>query len=724
MSMNTSPVPQSGPEDTSPVTAGGQRFLIRLGLALGVCAVALGMYFGISYVLRAKVVIAPPPPSDPINERNSIPVPKIVFTNVTEKAGLAFTHYNGTSGKKLLPETMGGGVCVFDYDGDGHQDILFVSSCPWPGHKWPDKPAASCLTLYRNKGDGTFEDVTAVAGLTVTMYGMGACAGDIDNDGYPDLFITGIGGCKLFRNVGEGGKRKFVEAKDAGIVCGGTWPGHLSAEDFMKSKEPIEFATSATFLDYDGDGKLDLFVCRYVTWSPDIDLSINSNLTGAGGRAFLPPQQFEGSQCLLYRNLGNWKFQDVTEPAGIKVFDPVINSTARPVAKSLGVVACDVDGDGWPDLIVANDTVRNFFFHNVPAPGGGRKFEEKGLFVNVAYAEGRARGAMGIDWGEYLPGKHGAVIANFANEPLTFLTMPDPKKIRFTDSALPVGLAGPSRFWLKFGTFFFDCDLDGRLDLLVCNGHLEPDIAKVQEGQLYAQPSQLFWNTGDEARVFEPVTERFKLTDQVLAALKTQGVPEAVLSKLNPVKNMELSRDKLAGEINKLLNADETKQFQNLIVKNAPLTGEGSGEDLFKPLVGRGSAYLDFNGDGALDVILMENNGRARLLRNDTKLGNKYIRLTLVGDGKTANTSAIGAQVTVEAGGKTYSREVASARGYLSQSELPVTVGLGTTEKVDKITVRWPGKDAGTQVWTELKANTRYTLRQGKAEPEPTDLKK
>jgi hypothetical protein len=278
-----------------------------------------------------------------------------------------------------------------------------------------------------------------------------------------------------------------------------------------------------------------------------------------------------------------------------------------------------------------------------------------GLFVNVAYAEGRARGAMGIDWGEYLPGKQGAVIANFANEPLTFLTMPDPKKIRFTDSALPVGLAGPSRIWLKFGTFFFDYDLDGRLDLLICNGHLEPEIARVQEGQSYAQPPQLFWNTGEESRVFEPVT------------------------------------------------------------------AEDSGKDLFKPMVGRGSAYLDFNGDGALDVILVENNGPARLLRNDTKLGNKFIRLTLVGDGRTSNTSAIGARVTVEAGGKIYQREVAGARGYLSQSELPVTVGLGGCDKVDKVTVRWPGKATGAaQVWTNLKADTRYTLRQGQAEPELT----
>ena len=189
-----------------------------------------------------------------------------------------------------------------------------------------------------------------------------------------------------------------------------------------------------------------------------------------------------------------------------------------------------------------------------------------------------------------------------------------------------VGLAGPSRFWLKFGTFFFDYDLDGRLDLLVCNGHLEPEIAKVQSDQQYAQPPQLFWNTGDQQRLFELVPT------------------------------------------------------------------EQSGKELFKPIVGRGCAYLDYDGDGHLDVVLIENNGRARLMRNDSKLGNKFVRLTLVGDGKTANTSAIGAQVTIEAGGQTYHRDVVGARGYLSQSELPITLGLGKTETVEKVTVRWPGR--------------------------------
>lgn len=638
---------------------GAKKRRIWIILALIIVVLGIALYFGWSILFGTKVEVSKTVKLDETPVRESHPVPKVHFTELADSAGLRFKQYNGAAGKKLLPETMCGGVCVLDFDGDGFQDVLLVSGCPWPGNQWPGKPPASCIMLFRNKGDGTFEDVTASAGLTTTMYCMGACAGDIDNDGFPDLFITGIGGCKLFRNVvAADGKRRFVDiTKDAGISCRAPWPGQLSADEFLKSKEPIEFATSAAFFDYDGDGKLDLFVCRYVKWAPAIDLAIEATLVGVG-RAYLQPQQFEGSQCLLYRNLGNGKYQDVSEEAGINVFDKLSKDPKQPVGKSLGVIVSDVDNDGWPDVIVANDTVRNFFFHNVPAPGGGRKFEEKGLSVGVAYAEGRARGAMGIDRGEYLPGKHGLAIANFANEPLTFLTTPEPNRLRFTDTAVSVGLSGPSRPLLKFGTFFFDYDLDGRLDLLICNGHLEPEISKVQETQTYAQPPQLFWNTGDDARVFEPVTAK------------------------------------------------------------------DSGEALFKPLVGRGSAYLDFNGDGLLDVILVENNGPARLLRNDSKLGNKFIRLTLAGDGKTSNSSAIGAQVTVEAGGKTFHREVTGTRGYLSHSELPVTVGLAATEKVDKVTVRWPGENTGTQVWTNLNANTRYTLRQGKADAEMTVLKK
>ena len=628
------------------------RTQIVVGLFAGLLAVAAGVYFGTDW-FRKKAVVTEPPNIDRNEARQSVAVPKSTFTDVTQAVGIRFTHFNGAAGKKLLPETMGGGVCVLDYDRDGRQDLLFVNSCPWPGHEPPEKPAESCLTLYRNQGDGTFEDSTAAAGLTVTMYGMGACAGDFDNDGYEDVFVTGVGGNRLYQNVaGPNGTRTFRDVTaSANLPPQGPWPASLSSKQFLSSREPIEFPSSATFIDYDGDGKLDLFVCRYVKWAPAIDLSIAGQLTG-GGRAYLRPQDFEASHCALYRNLGGGRFEDVSDAAGVAVRDDEgVGATARPrpVAKSLGVIVCDPDGDGWPDLVVANDMVRNFFFHNVAAEGGGRKYEEKGKYVGVAYSQGVARGAMGIDYAEYSPGKFGIAVANFADEPITFFSVADPKRLRFVDLASGLGIAGPSQAPLKFGTFFFDYDLDGRLDLLVCNGHLEPEISIVQKGQQYAQPALLFWNTGLPDRVFESVGS------------------------------------------------------------------QDAGKDLFTPLVGRGSAFLDYDGDGDLDVVLVGNNGPAMLLRNDTNLGHRYIRLQLAGDGKTSNTSAIGARVTVEAGDKTYHRDVIGGRGYLSQSELPITVGLGSSEKIDKVTVLWPGKDAGSpQVWTNLKAGTTYRLVQGR----------
>ena len=571
-----------------------------------------------------------------------VTVPKVRFTDVTAQAGIRFSHTNGAFGKKLLPETMGGGVAFLDYNNDGKQDILFVDSCYWPGHEGKGKPS---IKLYRNKGKNTFEDVTREAGLDVTLYGMGATVGDYDNDGWPDVFITAVGGNRLFRN--DHGKFSDVTAK-MGVAGPGGWP--TGGGNFLDHKEPINWSSSATFVDYDGDGKLDLFVCNYVAWSPWLDVKQEFTLTGVG-RAYGPPRAFEGTVCFLYRNTGKG-FENVSERAGVQVWENEgvgDRVRRRGAGKSLGVIACDVDGDGWPDLVVANDTVRNFFFHNVAGPKGERVFEEKGLASGVGYpaASSSARGAMGIDWGEYRPNKHALLIANFANEPCTFLHLYNPRGLAFQDMARGEGLEGPSRPPLKFGAFFFDYDLDGRLDLLTCNGHLEPDITLVQRSQHYAQPAQLFWNTG----------------------LTGQRVYELV-------------------------------------------TAKESGADLFRPMVGRGSAYADIDGNGTLDVVLVANGGPARLLRNEGGTGNHWIRLVLKGDGVRSNRSAIGARVKAEVGGRVLHREVAGARGYLSQSELPITLGLGKETKVERVTIYWPGRKGGKQVLTDLQADKEYLIEQ------------
>jgi hypothetical protein len=572
-----------------------------------------------------------------------VPVPKVTFRDITAKAGIQFQHTNGAFGKKLLPETMGSGVAFLDYDNDGFQDILFINSCSWPGYEDKSQPSPS-LKLYRNNGDGTFKDVTKEAGLDVTLYGIGITAGDFDNDGYIDLFITALGGCRLFRNVeGPNKTRKFVDVTEAagGFAPSGGW---ATTGDFLERGEPMDFPSSAAFLDYNKDGLLDIFVCRYVTWAPKEDLGKKFMLKGGEGeRVYGLPQAFKGTFCQLFRNLGGSKFEDVSKDVGIQVMTN--KEPHDPEGKSLGVLVWDADGDGWPDIFVANDTVRNFFFHNQPDPKhpGERIFKERGQEVGFTYADGQPRGGMGIDCGEYRPGKFAIVIGNFANEADALFRLEHPTQLIFSDIAHAEGIGGPSQRSLTFGLFFFDYDLDGRLDLLDCNGHLEPNIQKVQLGQTYAQPPQLFWNYGGKW-AFEEVT------------------------------------------------------------------ANDAGPDLFVPLVGRGCAFADIDGDGYLDVVLTANGGPARLLHNEGGTGHHWLRLTLKGDGKKVNTSAIGAVVTLHAGGMVQQRQVASGRGYLSQSELPITFGLGQTATIDKVEIRWPGKDLPPQIVTGLAVDRMHVI--------------
>lgn len=404
----------------------------------------------------------------PLQQTNLETAPMLRFTDVTAISGIDFVHVNGAYGERLLPETIGSGVAVFDYNNNGQQDILLVNSTWWPGH---EAGAPTRLTLYQNDGNGHFTDVTVEAGLDVELYGMGVAVGDYDNDGWVDVFITAVGKNRLFRND----QGRFHDVTDQAGV------GGLERD----------WSTAAAFFDSNNNGLLDLYVGNYVEWSPEIDLEIDFRLTGLG-RAYGAPNHFNGVHGYLYRNNGDGTFSDVSAEAGIRVVEP---ATGRAVGKALGVVLIDYDNDGWMDLVVANDTVRNFLFRN----RGDGTFEEIGALEGVAFdRDGRATGAMGIDAGWFRNDDDiGIAIGNFANEPSSLYATADGYP-PFADEAMIEGIAGPTRLALTFGVLFLDADLNGRLDLIQANGHLEHEINTVQPSQHYEQPGQLFWNCGED----------------------------------------------------------------------------------------------------------------------------------------------------------------------------------------------------------------------------------
>jgi hypothetical protein len=388
------------------------------------------------------------------------PVSGVRFTDVTTAAGIKFVHNSGRAGKKLLPETMGSGVALFDADGDGWLDILFVN-----GRDWSPRGRKSVQTLYRNNRNGTFTDVTQASGLGVELYGMGVAAGDYDNDGRPDVYLTALEGDRLFHNLGGG---KFQD---------------VTAASGIKN---ASFGTSAAWLDYDKDGKLDLFVANYVQWSADKDLWCS--LDGST-KSYCTPESYKGTSSKLFKNAGGGKFQDVSQKAGI----------AEPAGKSLGVAVLDYNMDGWPDLFVANDTQPNKLYRN----NKDGRFVEEGLEAGVAFnEEGVARGAMGVDAADYdRSGRPHLLVGNFSNEMLALYH--NEGSGVFVDEAPASSVGRASLLTLAFGVFFFDYDLDGLPDIFSANGHIEEEINRVQPRIQYRQPPLLFRNLGKGR--FEPV---------------------------------------------------------------------------------------------------------------------------------------------------------------------------------------------------------------------------
>ena len=384
---------------------------------------------------------------------SSAPPSGIAFNDVTTAAGIKFTHNSGRSGHKYLPETLGAGAAFFDADGDGLPDILLINGKDWEpsGRKTPS-------ALYKNNGNGTFTNITAGSGLDVEMYGMGVAVADYDNDGREDVYVTALGGDHLFHNEGRG---KFLDVtKTSGMTN-------------------AAFGTSAAWFDYDRDGKLDLFVGNYVQWTPKGDLWCS--LDGVS-KSYCTPESYLGSSVRLFHNLGDGKFEDVSKKAGV----------SDPTSKSLGISVFDYNGDGWPDVFVANDTQPNKLYRN----NKNGTFTDQALGAGVAFSEdGVARGAMGTDSADYdRSGRPHLLVGNFANQMIALYH--NEGTGLFVDEAPKSTVGRASLLSLTFGTFFFDYDLDGWPDILAANGHIEEEIGRVQPKVQFKEPPLLFHNLG------------------------------------------------------------------------------------------------------------------------------------------------------------------------------------------------------------------------------------
>ena len=521
------------------------------------------------------------------------------LVDVTNPSGIQFQHNSGAYGAKLLPETLGSGCAFLDYDCDGWQDILLINGMDWPGHK----RQRSTLRLYRNNRNGTFSDVTRKAGLDVEMYGMGVAVGDYDNDGYPDLLVTCVGQNRLFRNTGKG---TFVDATASSGLGGRS-----------------SFSSSALWFDFDRDGLLDLFVCNYVRWSPEHD--VLCSLDGKH-KSYCTPEAYHGETCWLFHNRGDGTFEDVTARSGI--FDSS--------SKSLGVAMLDYDHDGWPDLLIANDTQPNKLYKNLR----NGTFKDVAVDAGVAFSsEGKARAGMGVDVADFdNSGKPGIAITNFDNEMIGLYRQREGGD--YSDVATQSGVGLVSKDKLGFGCLFFDANLDGALDLAVVNGHIDDTVRGVR-GVGYAQPPQFFLNNGNGG-------------------------------------------------------------FREV--------GDEVGGGFSTPKVGRGLAYGDFDRDGDVDLLMTTNHGPAYLYRNDQLAGNKSIRIQLVGT--KSNRDAIGAAVHIFHGGTQQSRLVKGGSSYLSQSELPLTFGLGKRDVIDRLLIEWPSGKA--EEYKTLASGRAYQCVEGK----------
>jgi hypothetical protein len=541
---------------------------------------------------------------------------RALFEEVPPAAsGITWVHENAMSPQRYLPETMGPGCAFLDFDNDGWMDIYLVNSGPCDFYK----PAKSLRNaLYRNNRDGTFTDVTEAAGVAGGTFGMGVAVGDYDNDGWPDLFVTSYGNCILYRNNRDGTFRDVT--KRAGLET----PG---------------WTTSAVWFDYDNDGRLDLFVCSYIDYGKAEHFLCDDNRTDL--HYYCVPRVFKGTSSFLYHNNGDGTFTPVQRGTDI----------ANSLGKGLGVVATDINNDGWMDLLVANDSVQNFLFVNrgperaksrqESSPGIRTwRFEEAALPAEVAFGQdGQARSGMGVDAADvFNSGYQDLFVTNIDQE--MFSLYRNMKDETFRDVSRDHGIAQLTRSLSGWGLKFFDYDNDGAIDLILANGHPDDRIETRTAQVKYKEPILLFHQ-----------------------------------------------------EAAKLLNVSAQ-----------------AGPAFTKSYAARGLSAGDFNNDGLIDILIGTNGGRPLLLRNVSNIGNHWLGLRL--EGVNCNRDAIGAKIRWSAGGAVRSRLKNNGGSYLSSHDPREVLGVGNAAKIEWVEITWPKPSGRVQRIENPPLNRYLTVRE------------